>query len=130
MALGADAVFETAAEATEAAGDGADVVIEAIGGDMGTLALTVEMVRPGGTIVVLGDFAGNAELPGLAFSRKEARLVASNCSGCSGGHRDFELAIGLLHRHLEGPPPAVRLRRRAPYRGARAQGAPVGAGGR
>jgi threonine dehydrogenase-like Zn-dependent dehydrogenase len=99
-AFGADAVFTTAAEAAEAAGEGADVVIEAVGGRAGTLTEAVELVRPGGVIAMLGDFAGDAQLPGLAFSRKEARLVTSNCYARSGAQRDFDIAIALLRRHL------------------------------
>jgi threonine dehydrogenase-like Zn-dependent dehydrogenase len=73
-AFGAHAVFTSATEAAEAVGKGTDVVIEAVGGRVGTLTEAVELVRPGGVISMLGDFAGDAQLPGLAFSRKEARL--------------------------------------------------------
>jgi threonine dehydrogenase-like Zn-dependent dehydrogenase len=69
-----ESVVTSATEAAEAVGKGTDVVIEAVGGRVGTLTEAVELVRPGGVISMLGDFAGDAQLPGLAFSRKEARL--------------------------------------------------------
>jgi threonine dehydrogenase-like Zn-dependent dehydrogenase len=100
-ALGADAAVTATARAAEVLGDGADVVIETVGGRAATLAEAVELVRPGGVIGMLGVFDGDARLPGLALSRKEARLVASNCYGRSGAHRDFEVAVGLLGRQLD-----------------------------
>lgn len=109
-AFGADAVFTTAAEAAEAAGEGVDVVIEAVDGRAGTLTEAFELVRPGGVIAMLGDFAGDAQLPGLAFSRKEARLVTSNCYAGSGAQRDFNMAIALLRRRLREVRPIVTHR--------------------
>jgi threonine dehydrogenase-like Zn-dependent dehydrogenase len=68
------------------------------------------LVRPGGVIAMLGDFAGDAQLPGLAFSRKEARLVTSNCYAGSGAQRDFNMAIALLRRRLREVRPIVTHR--------------------
>jgi threonine dehydrogenase-like Zn-dependent dehydrogenase len=103
VALGADAAVMAPAQAAEVLGDGADVVVEAVGGRAATLAAAVELVRPGGVIGMLGDFDGDARLPGMALSRKEARVVASNCYGrvSPGGGRDFDVAVGLLGCHLE-----------------------------
>lgn len=101
VALGVDACVEAASQAAAVLGEGADVVVETVGGRAATLAEAVELVRPGGVIGMLGVFDGDARLPGLALSRKEARLVASNCYGRLGAHRDFEVAVGLLGRHLE-----------------------------
>jgi L-idonate 5-dehydrogenase len=68
------------------------------------------LVRPGGVIAMLGDFAGDAQLPGLAFSRKEARLVTSNCYAGSGAQRDFDMAIAVLRRRLREVRPIVTHR--------------------
>jgi L-iditol 2-dehydrogenase len=100
-ALGADGVYGSAEEAARELGERAiDAVIETVGGKATTLAEAVRLVRPGGTIAMLGVFDGDTSLPGLDFSLKEVRLVGSNCYGRAGATSDFAVAVGLLRAHL------------------------------
>ena len=77
-----------------------DVVIETVGGTASTIAEGVRLVRPGGTVVMLGVFEGATSLPGLEFSVKEVRLVGSNCYARFGATSDFAVAVGLLREQL------------------------------
>jgi threonine dehydrogenase-like Zn-dependent dehydrogenase len=110
-ALGADGVYGSADEAAQALGDRAiDVVIETVGGKASTIAEAVRLVRPGGTVVMLGVFEGTTRLPGLDFSVKEVRLVGSNCYARAGATSDFAVAVGLLRDHLADVQPLVTHR--------------------
>ena len=97
LELGADAVFESAADAAgELGSDAVDAVIETVGGSAPTLSEAVRLVRPGGTVSMLGVFDGDTPLPALDFSAKELTLVGSNCYGRSGARSDFAIAVQLL----------------------------------
>jgi threonine dehydrogenase-like Zn-dependent dehydrogenase len=77
-------------------GDGAPVVIEATG-SVAAIEQTVELVAPGGRIVILGLVARGtrAAFPGLDFTRKEMTVLGSRASvGC------FPEALDLLARGL------------------------------
>lgn len=101
-ALGADGVYASADDAARQLGDRAiDVVIETVGGNAATLAEAVRVVRPGGTVAMLGVFQGDTPLPALQFSLKEIRLVGSNCYGRFGASSDFSAAVSLLRAHLD-----------------------------
>jgi threonine dehydrogenase-like Zn-dependent dehydrogenase len=76
-----------------------DCVIETVGGRAATLIDAVGIVRPGGTISMLGVFEGAAAIPGLDFSTKEVTLVGSNCYARHGARTDFAIAIELLQKH-------------------------------
>jgi threonine dehydrogenase-like Zn-dependent dehydrogenase len=65
---------------------GADVVLEATGTDTG-LARCVEIVRPGGRIVLLGVFHGVVPLPALPALSKEIVLAGSATYGRHQGRR-------------------------------------------
>jgi threonine dehydrogenase-like Zn-dependent dehydrogenase len=100
-ALGADSVHESADQAGRALGEGGvDVVIETVGGKARTLGEAVRLVRPGGTVSMLGVFQGDVPIPALDFSLKEVRLVGSNCYGRFGAGTDFAAAAGLLRARL------------------------------
>jgi L-iditol 2-dehydrogenase len=100
-ALGADGVYESADRAARELGDrGVDVVIETVGGKASTLADAVRLVRPGGTVLMLGVFDGDAPIPALDFSLKELRLIGSNCYGRFGAGSDFSAAVTLLRTRL------------------------------
>ncbi len=62
-------------------GDGMPVVIEATG-NTAAMEQTVDLVAPGGRIVILGLVAQgvNVSLPGLDFTRKEMTIVGSRAS--------------------------------------------------
>ena len=85
-------------------------MIETVGGSARTLPEAVRLVRPGGTVVMLGVFGGDTRLPGLDFSIKEVRLVGSNCYGRAGATSDFGIATGLLRTHLAALQPLVTHR--------------------
>jgi threonine dehydrogenase-like Zn-dependent dehydrogenase len=97
--LGATHVFESGEALAEAQGSNmADVVIETVGGRAETLRESVRVARPGGTIAMLGVFAGSAKIPALDFSTKELTMVGSNCYGMADGRSDFAIAVDLLGR--------------------------------
>lgn len=100
-ALGATRVYVSGEVAAQALGDAAfDAVIETVGGKANTIAEAVRLVRPGGSVCMLGVFEGETPLPALDFSLKEVRLVGSNCYGRFGAQSDFTAAIALLRTHL------------------------------
>ena len=100
QALGADGIFESAAAIAQKLGDSpVDCVIETVGGRASTIAEAVGLVRPGGTISMLGVFEGATNIPGLDFSTKEVTLTGSNCYARCGARTDFDIAIDLLRKH-------------------------------
>jgi threonine dehydrogenase-like Zn-dependent dehydrogenase len=100
-AMGATTVASAAEAGAALGGSAPDVVLETVGGSAPTITEAVGVVRSGGTIVMLGVFDGNAKVPGLEFSRKEIRLVGSNCYARAGMRTDFDVAVGLLARHRD-----------------------------
>jgi threonine dehydrogenase-like Zn-dependent dehydrogenase len=102
--LGATRVFRSSADGTREcvtfAGDcPVDVVIETVGGSADTLDKAVELVRPGGTVVVLGVFLSAVALNALLLVVKEARIVGSLTYGRSRRRADFENAMQILSSH-------------------------------
>jgi threonine dehydrogenase-like Zn-dependent dehydrogenase len=77
-----------------------DVVIEAAGTES-SLATSAQLVRPEGTVVVLGVFAPGTPFPYLDALLKEVRVVSSICYCRYDGGRDFDDAAGLLAREPE-----------------------------
>ncbi|HJU11861.1 MAG TPA: alcohol dehydrogenase catalytic domain-containing protein [Candidatus Binataceae bacterium] len=101
QALGADGVFgDVDALNKRLAGAPVDCVIETVGGRSATLMDAVNVVRPGGMVLMLGVFDGASQIPALDFSTKEVTMVGSNCYGRSGSHTDFEIAIEVLRKNL------------------------------
>ncbi len=77
---------------------GYDVVIEA-GGSESSLRRSVELLRPEGTMVILGVFAGGVPFPYTEALTKEARVISSIGYCRHEGGRDFADAAGLLASH-------------------------------
>jgi threonine dehydrogenase-like Zn-dependent dehydrogenase len=77
------------------------VVIETVGGSADTLAEAVQLVRPGGTVSVLGVFMGSVSLSGLLLVLKEVRIVGSLTYGRAGTRADFDVALELLAAERE-----------------------------
>ena len=80
-----------------------DVVIETVGGRADTLTQAVSLVRPGGTVCLLGVFEGPVPFPAFDCAIKEARLVGSNCYSRGDGRSDFADRARLLctaRRHV------------------------------
>ena len=76
-------------------GEGADVVVDSVGGSQG-IDLAVKAVRRGGTVSLVGAYVMPARTNLQSVISREVRLVGSNCYGIADGRRDFALAIGLL----------------------------------
>ncbi|MBC8227964.1 alcohol dehydrogenase catalytic domain-containing protein [bacterium] len=77
-------------------GLGADVVYESVGGTATTLTEAVNMVRPGGTIVVIGSFAQQPELNFRRLLRYEVKLLFSWSYSRWQGIPEFQIALDLL----------------------------------
>jgi 2-desacetyl-2-hydroxyethyl bacteriochlorophyllide A dehydrogenase len=73
-----------------------DVVIETVGGTADTLDEAVLVVRPGGTISVLGVFTTTPALNALLVVLREIRIVGSLTYGRPGPRADFDVALQLL----------------------------------
>jgi len=76
-----------------------DVVVETVGGTADTLSQALFLVRPGGTICVLGVFAGSVSINGLVLVMKEARVIGSLTYGRGEARADFDVALELLREH-------------------------------
>jgi L-iditol 2-dehydrogenase len=77
-------------------GLGADVVYESVGGTASTLAEAAQLVRPGGTIVVIGCFTDAPPPDWRRLMRYEVNLLFSWSYACWNGVPEFQLALDLL----------------------------------
>jgi 2-desacetyl-2-hydroxyethyl bacteriochlorophyllide A dehydrogenase len=100
LSLGATRVFgEAPADSTlsdSARAQRPDAVIETVGGAADTINEALDVVRPGGTVAVLGVFTSPPALSALTLVVKEARLVGSLTYGRSGPRAEFDIALELL----------------------------------
>ncbi len=100
--LGATHVFtgSNADAELSAATDSAaiDVVIETVGGAADTLNEATQLVRRGGTIVILGIFSSVPMINPLLLVLKEIRLIGSIVYGRTAARADFDIALDLLVR--------------------------------
>jgi L-iditol 2-dehydrogenase len=87
-----------------------DLVVETVGGAADTLRLSLNAVRPGGRVAVLGLFFGAVALDPLLLLLKEATLIGSNCYARAPGEPDFATAIRLVAGHREALSPLVTHR--------------------
>ncbi|MGE3908739.1 MAG: zinc-binding dehydrogenase [Chloroflexota bacterium] len=110
--LGATSVLpESPAAATEAVqaltdGLGADLVIETVGGHADTLNLAWELVKPQGTVGVLGVFPDPVPVNLLRPLQKEVWVTFPICYGYIDGRHDFQVAIDLI---ASGKAPVERM---------------------
>ncbi|HET6951507.1 MAG TPA: alcohol dehydrogenase catalytic domain-containing protein [Acidimicrobiales bacterium] len=72
-----------------------DVVVEAAGSPS-ALQRATELVRPGGTIAILGVHDGGLDVPYFSLLVKEVTLVASMAYCAHAGGRDMRLAAEML----------------------------------
>jgi len=79
-------------------GAGYDVVVEAAGSES-SLARSIELVRPGGTVVVLGVFMEGTRFPFTEALTKEVRVLSAMGYCRHDAGRDFESAAALLAAH-------------------------------
>jgi 2-desacetyl-2-hydroxyethyl bacteriochlorophyllide A dehydrogenase len=104
LALGADEVFDATDEGVAQlakVSQGADVVVETVGGHGDTLAQAVSVVGIGGRISVLGAFTQPVQLHPIMFFLKEMKIVGSNCYGRGGRRSDYELSIEIMRRNAD-----------------------------
>jgi len=91
-----DAALRLGADLEEQTSARWDVVFDAVG-TAESLAQAIDMVRPGGRVVIVGLYwDGQVAMPGLALCMKEVRLIASMMYGSHSGGRDFDDAARLL----------------------------------
>lgn len=92
--LGAAATFVDGESLLKEVGEErVDVVIETVGGEAHTMLEAARIARHGGTIVVLGVFAGATPVAGFL---KELTIVGSLCYAFESEKSDFGLAVELL----------------------------------
>jgi len=104
------AALRLRAELAEAEAGRWDVVFDAVGTEE-SLAQAIDMVRPGGCVVIVGLFwDGAVRMPGLAFCTKEVRLLASMMYGSDADGRDFDRAARLLADRPELGPTLITHR--------------------
>lgn len=77
-------------------GDGVDVVFESVGGDTSTLADSIEIIKPGGIIGVLGLFTETPKFDPILFLRKEVNILSLFSYSTWGGVSEFQIALDLL----------------------------------
>jgi threonine dehydrogenase-like Zn-dependent dehydrogenase len=73
-----------------------DCAVETVGGTADTLAQAIAGLRPGGTVSVVGLFAGDVSLPALPLFQKEITLAWSNCYDHPHEGADFAQAVHIL----------------------------------
>lgn len=77
-------------------GRGADVVVEAVGGEAGTLEMAFEMAALDGAITVMGEFFGKGLIHLQTGMEKQIDLLWSTGYGNWEGASEFEETIDLL----------------------------------
>jgi threonine dehydrogenase-like Zn-dependent dehydrogenase len=87
-------------------GLGADLVVETVGGHADTLNLAWEIVRPQGTVSVLGVFPARVPIDLMRPLQNEVWVTFPVCYGIIDGRHDYEVAIDLIAR---GRAPIDRL---------------------
>jgi len=103
LKLGANAVFAPEGEGLQQAlldvteGQGADLVLETVGGFTGGAARqAVSLCRPLGRIVVLGVFHRSVELEFNPLLWKEVGLIFAVCYSIIDERHDFDVALDIL----------------------------------
>jgi threonine dehydrogenase-like Zn-dependent dehydrogenase len=100
--FGAARVFPADGEGSKdltafAASEPFDVVLETVGGEADTLVQAPALVRPGGTVGVLGVFFHPPRLNALGLVLNEVRMIGSITYGrAPDGVADFARAVALL----------------------------------
>lgn len=100
--FGADAVVPSGeADAVsrlkrELGGAGADIVVETVGGHAPTFAQALEIVRPGGKIVVLGLWDEMVPVDSWKAVLKDVTVIFSLTYGVQGKKSDYQLTLELM----------------------------------
>jgi threonine dehydrogenase-like Zn-dependent dehydrogenase len=77
-------------------GSGADLVVEAVGRHAESLELVWQLVRPQGTVAVLGIFPQPVRLNLMPAILSEVSMTFPICYGVIDGRHDFEVAIEII----------------------------------
>jgi threonine dehydrogenase-like Zn-dependent dehydrogenase len=77
-------------------GSGADLVVEAVGRHAESLELVLQLVRPQGTVAVLGIFPQPVRLNLMPAILSEVSMTFPICYGVIDGRHDFEVAIEII----------------------------------
>jgi threonine dehydrogenase-like Zn-dependent dehydrogenase len=77
-------------------GQGADLVIETVGGEADTVNLSFDMVKRRGTVAFLGIFAHPMPVNMGRPLGREATVIFPLCYGTQDGKPDFQVAIDLM----------------------------------
>ena len=93
VTLDVNGAAETVLEAT--GGRGADVVLDFVGQN-GTPALAIEIVRRGGTYLIVG-YGGELQVPTMMLILKEATIIGN----LVGSYGDLSELIALAAGHVE-----------------------------
>lgn len=102
-ANGAEAVEQVR---TLTGGLGADLVVETVGGHGDTVNLAWDLVRPQGTVAVLGVFPDPVSVDLMRPLMREAWAAFPDCYGVIDGRHDYDVAIRLV---ADGRAPVERL---------------------
>lgn len=101
--LGAEQVIvagpgvDPACEVARLCGEGPSQVYECVGGGSDAVDQAIAMARPGGRVVMLGEYAGRRPIDLLTLLNNEVRLLPSNSyATVPGGQREFQIALGML----------------------------------
>ncbi|MCK9285385.1 MAG: alcohol dehydrogenase catalytic domain-containing protein [Rhodocyclaceae bacterium] len=99
--FGADAVVrsssaDTVEQVLAQVDGGADIVIETVGGSANTLDLAAAIVRPRGTVVVLGLWEVATKIDSWAAVFKEINFMYALAYGQVGLRTDYEFAIDMM----------------------------------
>jgi len=80
-----------------------DYVVECVGRKQSdTIKLSIDLVKPGGTIVVAGVYDSNyiGKIPLRRFFYKEVKLIGSNSYSIQKGEKEFNMALRLISNGL------------------------------
>jgi threonine dehydrogenase-like Zn-dependent dehydrogenase len=75
---------------------GADLVVEAVGGEAEPLELAFQLVKPQGTVAVLGIFPQAVLLDLMKAIVREVWVTFPICYGVIDGRHDFDVAIQII----------------------------------
>jgi threonine dehydrogenase-like Zn-dependent dehydrogenase len=76
-----------------------DVIFESVGGTADTVAQAIQVVRPGGRVVVLGLFMAPSQLDMRTLVMKEVLLTGSKVYGMSDHGHEFAAAVQRVPRY-------------------------------
>ncbi len=82
-------------------GQGADVVVETVGGVANTVNEAIALARSGGRVSILGIFSNQPQVNVTLSVLKEVALVGGITYGHINGRSDFEVALEISRRHAD-----------------------------